>query len=244
MFDAKSQNSKETTQDAIYRRIRQSLLTGQASPGEALSIRRLVEKFEVSATPVRDALSRLEAEFVLVRGPNRVLMIPNLSVGELKDIHRLRAAIEGLSAELAADRATSDEIKEVSDLCDTMDAALAKGDADTYLTLNWAFHRSIYKAAHSDVALHIIENLWLRSGPYLRLPVLIDAAEQPSQSRQRSMQFHRACLAALQAGDADAARDAIQSDIAAASDELFQYMKAAHAAEVDNWVPDLRVPSK
>lgn len=244
MNEDKSKKSTETTQDSIYRRIRQSLLAGQTHPSEPLSIRRLVERFGVSATPIRDALSRLEAEFILVRGPNRVLMIPNLSVGELKDIHQLRIAIEGLSAELASQRATKYEIEVISNLCDAMEAALAKGDADTYLSLNWSFHKAVYEAAHSDVALHIIENLWLRSGPYLRLPVLIDTTEQPSKSRARSMRFHRACLDALRTRDAEAARDAIQSDIAAASDELFQYMKAAHAAEVDDWIPNLNVSAK
>jgi len=220
---AMGKSSPETTQARVYRLVRRDLAAGQYVPGEALSIRRLSERFDVSATPVREALRTLEAEYVLVRGKNRALVVPQLTMRELKDTQKIRSAIEGLAAEMAAERATDAEIRHLGSLVDAMRDALLCGDVDRYLGKNWEFHQSVYAAAKSDLSSHIIDTLWLRSGPYIR-----PAAQQAVRSglnREHPMACHQACLDGIRARNPEMARKAIQSDIEVAATELFAHLE-------------------
>src|SRR6056297_2682516 len=198
-------SSEETAHDRIYRSVRVALVSGQYAPGEPLSIRTLCKEHGVSATPVREVLRRLESDYVLVRGANRALTVPRLSVRDLRDTQRLRSAVEGLAAAMAAERASDQDVAEIATLFADMEAALTEGRVDRYLGLNWAFHKRVYETANSDITLHIIENLWLRSGPYLR-PLVANAVRDGSDTqRTRSMHHHRDCLDALKRRNAAAA---------------------------------------
>lgn len=230
-------SSEETAHERVYRAVRISLVSGQYAPGEPLSIRSLCKEHGVSATPVREVLRRLESDYVLVRGANRALTVPRLSVRDLRDTQRLRSAVEGLAAAMAAERASDADIAEIRALYRDMDEALGAGQVDCYLGLNWAFHKRVYQTADSDLTLHIIENLWLRSGPYLR-PLVANAVRDGSDTRRaRSMRHHRDCLDALSRRDAEAAQAAIAADISEAAEELFSALRAAHEAMLDDVIP-------
>ena len=222
--DTAEPGDKETTQARIYRCVRRDLAAGQYVPGQPLSIRHLSDRFGVSATPVREVLRRLEAEYVLVRGANRALVVPQLSVRDLKDTQQLRMAVEGLASKMAAERASPQEIAELEQCVSAMQSALDAGETDKYLQLNWKFHQAVYSAAKSDITIHMIETLWLRGGPYIR-PAVIEAAAAAGLDRTHSMKCHRQCLDAIKRGDGPAARDAICADIEAAATELLQYFQ-------------------
>ena len=230
-------SSEETAHDRIYRSVRVALVSGQYAPGEPLSIRTLCKEHGVSATPVREVLRRLESDYVLVRGANRALTVPRLSVRDLRDTQRLRSAVEGLAAAMAAERASDQDVAEIATLFADMEAALTEGWVDRYLGLNWAFHKRVYETANSDITLHIIENLWLRSGPYLR-PLVANAVRDGSDTRRtRSMHHHRDCLDALKRRNAAAAEAAIAADISGAAEELISAFKAAHDAKLEDAIP-------
>jgi DNA-binding GntR family transcriptional regulator len=95
-----------------------------------------------------------------------------------------------------------------------MEAAVASHDFDGYLQSNWRFHRAIYGASRSELLLAMIEGLWLRVGPFIRLAL-------PRQGHlQHSMSCHWTALAALRHRDPAAARAAISDDISGAADDL------------------------
>lgn len=215
---------RETAHARIYRVLKEALITGQYRPGQAISIRFLADQFDVSATPVREVLKRLESDHALVKGSNRALMVPQLSIGELKDLCSLRMSTEGLVTEMAAQRITAQELEEVSRIYQAMEAALQATDMDRYLRLNWEFHRTVYAAAKTELALGIIESLWLRAGPYLRLPVRAASQTGNHVNRRYPMQCHHACLDGLRRGNAPQARQAIEDDIRGASNELLRHL--------------------
>lgn len=232
-----SELSEETAHQRIYRSVRSALVSGKYAPGEPLSIRSLCKEHGVSATPVREVLRRLESDYVLVRGANRALTVPKLSVRDLRDTQRLRSAVEGLAAAMAAERACDEDISDLERLYVEMQESLATGQVDLYLGLNWAFHKRVYDTANSDLTLHIIENLWLRSGPYLR-PLVANAVRDGSDTRRkRSMGHHRDCIDALQRRDPEASQAAIEADITEAAEELFGALKAAHDATLEDVIP-------
>ena len=92
--------------------------------------------------------------------------------------------------------------------------SIKNDDTDAYLKQNWEFHRAIYRVASSDYMISMIENLWLRSGPQVRLTFF----EQFSCSN--SMMHHFRACESLESNDDVGARIAIEADTAGAASDI------------------------
>ena len=92
--------SSSLTQDA-YQRLRADLLACRLQPGARLKINELCSTFSVSLSAVREALSRLTSEGLVVAEPQRGFRVAPISAEELRDLTRVRAHIEGLCLEHA-----------------------------------------------------------------------------------------------------------------------------------------------
>ena len=202
-----------TVQRQVYDRLRRALMSGRFAPGEGISLRKLAASFQTSTTPVREALRRLENEGGLVAGPNRMLAVPEPDLATVRELYDIRLAVEGMAAARAAARITAAELATVEAACDAMAAAVEVAAIERYLEENWRFHAAIYAAGRAPLLQGVIEGLWLRAGPLIRL------VPGPAHFAQ-SMRSHRAALAALRAGDAQAAGAAIERDLADAAADL------------------------
>jgi DNA-binding GntR family transcriptional regulator len=225
-----------TAHREVYQQLREALMSGQFRPGQPISIRYLVQMLGVSATPVREALRRLEADRALVSGANRTLTVPELSLSDLRELRNIRLALEGLATMEAAALVSQAEVASLERLCAAMEQAIAADDFDGYLAANWRFHRVIYGAARSQLLLSMIEGLWLRVGPFIRL-----ALPGPEHT-EHSMACHRAALKALRTGDAEAARAAIVADISGAADDLARLLVARQPATALGNATDKETP--
>jgi len=204
----------DTVHDQVYMELRRCLMNGQLKPGQAVSIRYLGEQFGVSATPAREAIKRLQAERALVVGANRAPTVPVPNRTDLHNLRDIRMSLEGLAAHKAAALISTDELDQLEIRYRTMFACINNGDADGYLETNWEFHRIIYKAAQSELMMDIIETLWMRAGPLIRLAL-------PGESHmENSMAHHTHALDALKRGDPVAVRNAIEVDISSAANDL------------------------
>lgn len=210
-----------TVQKRTYRALRRALMSGHFRPGEGISLRAVAAELGTSTTPVREALRRLESEGGLVMGANRVLTVPEMTVADLHEIRNIRIALEGLATETAAGLITGPELARLTEACRAMDAAKTRQDFDTYLDRNWAFHATIYRTARSPLLMSLIEGLWLRVGPFIRLAL-------PGQAHLRhAMTCHWAAERALHSGDGKAARAAIERDIWDAANDLAHSLPTA-----------------
>ncbi len=95
----------------VYSKLRLKLITGDLKPGEPLSIRRLVNEYNYSAMPVREALRQLASEDALVGAAKKAYRVPDLSSEEASKLFYVRAALEGASAEIAAKKVLKKDIK-------------------------------------------------------------------------------------------------------------------------------------
>lgn len=84
--------------------IRHTILTGQWAPGERLQPTVLAEQFGTSTTVIRESLTRLAGEHLVVIRTNRGFFVPELDLQELADITELRCVTEALAARLAVER--------------------------------------------------------------------------------------------------------------------------------------------
>jgi DNA-binding GntR family transcriptional regulator len=211
---------RETLQDQVYLQLRQALMAGRFQPGQALTLRSVAEALGVSHMPVRGALQRLEAEGALnAQFTRRTLNIPELRIVEMEELRDIRVELEGLATERAAKNVTKAELIEIGKRVERMQAAAEAGDVEGYILENWGFHTAVYKASHMSQLQGLVDGLWLRIGPYVRL-MLPDR-----ESMLASMPNHHEIFAALQRRDAKAARKSIAADISECAESLRGMLK-------------------
>lgn len=202
-----------TLQSRVYQALRDTLFDGQFSPGEVFTIRALAATIGTSVMPVREALARLHAEgAVEVRNPGRQMCVPIMSLDSVNELYRLRIELEGMAAALAAARIGAKELDDIEDLIGAMAEAANEGGSTAFLRANRAFHFAIYRAARSHHLMPIIESLWLKFGPLLRVP-LGPGSRADTRVSGGSQQHHERALVALRAGDAEGACSAIRADL-------------------------------
>jgi DNA-binding GntR family transcriptional regulator len=197
----------DNLQDQLYQRIRDGLLTGRFQPGERLKIRDLAAEWGTSPMPVRAALQRLVAEGALEGEPQRSVRVPPMTRQRYQNIVQVRLGLEGLAVELATPNLTAADLTELRDCVARMDVAIEQRQVQAYLDANSQFHLHLYSACGNPVLLRSIESLWLQVGPFFnRLFTEADLS-------LRLNDFHEHAFAAIEAGDAKAARQAMEQDL-------------------------------
>jgi DNA-binding GntR family transcriptional regulator len=144
---------------SVYDAIREGILTGRYAPGERLVETRLAAELGVSRTGIRDALARLEANYLLSPAPNRGMVVRHLTPRDIEEIYALRLLLEGHAANAAATNITTGEIEQLRALNARMgelEAAGAGSIEQERLTMicavanvNNEFHRLIQRAARN-----------------------------------------------------------------------------------------------
>ncbi|WP_136684201.1 GntR family transcriptional regulator [Falsirhodobacter xinxiangensis] len=216
--------SRRTVQDQVYEQLRDALMSGAFEARETFTIASLSERFQTSHMPVREALRRLAAENALRIAASGTAFVPDLSQEELDDISRARVIIECATADLALPNLSKADLATLQSLIDLHRDTGISGDTVAMAAANRQFHFHIYAAAQSPVLMSQIENLWLRSGPYVRF--LSDQMGDLLKTDYRSgfTLHHEEMLDALRKGDAPAFRSAVEADITATQDLLHQFM--------------------
>ncbi len=213
---------KIPTHEVTYGHLRDMVLTGGLTPGQAVTIQGLIHDLGAGMTPVREAIRRLTAEGALQLHDNRRVSVPNLTVALLDQIAFARLTVEPRIAELAAQRLTAERIEQLTRIDAEIDRAIGLGDIPGYLTGNHRFHFTLYEASGAQILVEIAQSLWLRFGPSLRVVCARYASG-------RMPDRHSEALAAMRAGDGPALAQAIHSDIAQGLDQV---RLALHAGEI------------
>jgi len=148
-------NRVEQNKDA-YEFVLEAIDTGIYQPGDRLVESELAERFGVSRTPVREALQRLETQSILVRD-GRSMVVASLDHDQLGELYAVRAQLEGLAAQLAAQHAAPEEIKILQDLI-KLDQTLVDDPAGL-ARANRRFHRQIHLASHNRYLIRQLESV-------------------------------------------------------------------------------------
>jgi DNA-binding GntR family transcriptional regulator len=145
--------------DDIALALEEAIVSGEIPPGSVLRQEHLSEQFQVSRTPVREALRRLAALGLVTFEPNRGVRVRMLSRDEIREAFMARAELEGLATELATPRMTDEDLaalEEAERRFSAVTRALVEvshaGRQDLQLAREWllanhAFHDVIYEAA-------------------------------------------------------------------------------------------------
>jgi DNA-binding GntR family transcriptional regulator len=135
--------------DHVYRLVRHALIARTIKPGSRLVEAELASRLQVSRTPVRDALRRLEADGLLQRVGRGGLMAAEVQPDELEDIFRVRTELDGLAARLASERGDAQAWEGLRDRARAL-GRLAEQSGFSSFGFNQAhtaFHAVIYQLA-------------------------------------------------------------------------------------------------
>ena len=193
----------------VFEWLRASILSLQLAPGTALSRTELAERFELSQTPVRDALLQLAQEGLVDIFPQHATLVSRIDIASATQAHFLRCAIELEVVRTLALAAAEDTSVLRAKLTAQIDlqAALAIADTEEFIASDQDFHRLMYEAAGAPDLFELVRR---RSGHLDRLRRL----DLPSPGKaERVVRDHRAIMAALAARDPEAAQAAMRTHL-------------------------------
>ncbi len=193
--------------DQAYAVLKEKLLRGSFRPGEKLTVRKIAQEFGLSSTPARDALNRLAIQHALVYAGPKTVVVPNLTLSQLREVTEMRLALEGLAAEKGASKTSPEMLAQLQEAQNRINSALdrqAYGDA---LWANKEFHFLLYGRSNMPILISTIEQLWLRIGATFHHLYPDFAISRLGVSN------HRAAMEGLQNGEPAEVRAAIETDI-------------------------------
>jgi DNA-binding GntR family transcriptional regulator len=181
----------------LVERVRLMILRGEVPAGGRMVELLLVERFRTSRATVREVLRQLEGDGLLIANPDGGMRVVELTEDDLLDALRVRAALEELSAGLAADRRVpADALWRLSALADAADAAARSGSAEAAVLTDRHFHRALDALAANEPCHDALVRIWDR---IVVATLQTAAGARPPASAD---QDHRELLAAITAGDA------------------------------------------
>jgi DNA-binding GntR family transcriptional regulator len=156
-----------------YERIREQIITLELAPGAALNEQALAAELDMGLVPVREALKLLAHDSLVVITPRHGLYVADVNVPDLEQLSEMRLALEGLSARLAAGRATDDDLVVLKALRQEQ-AATPPDDGRRLFEVDHKFHQAVARAAHNKYLAEGLERLFGLSQRlwYLALPQL------------------------------------------------------------------------
>jgi DNA-binding GntR family transcriptional regulator len=181
---------RERIKDLMLQRI----VAGEYAPGERLVETRIAQELGVSQASVREALRDLEHIGCVSYEPYRGCSVRTFSTDELLEAFPVRAALESLAAQLAAEQMTAAELAELAELYEEILAAARRGEPHKQSRADAAFHGAIARGTRNAT----LERQWTYLEPYARTFITLS---RPGADLVELAEEHLPILDALRAGD-------------------------------------------
>jgi DNA-binding GntR family transcriptional regulator len=195
----------------VYRRLRDAIRQGEFKSGHRVMEIEVAAWLNVSRTPVRDAIRRLEAEGMLEHAPRNGLVVARLDRQAVMELYVMRETLEGTAARLCARHASDMEIQDLTDLVER--ERQMQGDFEALARHNGRFHTAIHRGAHNrylEKSLAAVnDSMVLLGKPLMLLP----------HRAQTALDEHARIVEAIQRRDPDAAEEAARQHVRAAQRE-------------------------
>ena len=204
---SKPSRPPESLTSKAYAVLRREILTCQIVPGQELSEGELAERFRMSKTPIREALSTLRSEGLIRTFPRRGYQVAALTFQDMNEVFEVRVIIEGRAAELASQRITPEGLSRLTVLADIVYDRAEKPSISRFVQANRDFHEAIAVASGNSrlhlMTLQVLDELqrFFHLGAQLR-----DVASETND-------FHRQIISSLRARNAELARSTVTAEI-------------------------------
>jgi DNA-binding GntR family transcriptional regulator len=183
-----------------YEEIKRRIIEGVIPPGYPVLEHELAEELGISRTPVREALTRLKHEDLVVAIRRKGMFVSSLSLRDMQEIGDMLEGLEGMAVKLAAGHAGPEDLRRLEDTVRAQEEALSREDIQAWSAADEAFHAAILDAAKNrriQEAAARVRALWRR-----QQKLTIRLRPKPTYSTE----CHRATLEAIKARDGERAR--------------------------------------
>jgi len=140
----------------VYQELKKQIVLLDFKPGAVLREREIMKQFDVSRTPVREALMRLEMDGLVRIIPNVGSFVEDVSFQQLKDVFEIRSYLVRLSGQLAAARINDEDLAEIRERINGMKATQ---NTKTLIRLDGEIHKIINQATKNEVLIKMLNGL-------------------------------------------------------------------------------------
>jgi DNA-binding GntR family transcriptional regulator len=207
-----------TLQDQAYEWVKGRILNRVLRPGDYVTDSQIADQLNVSRTPVREALRKLEHEGFLIRQARKGWQVYSLTLDDIHEIFDIKVSLEGMLARRAAD---CDDSQKKATLQRTLERMRRAAEQDDHLAWREAdaeLHEIIFSMCANERAVNIINNL---NEQWHRIRIGLVAMEGRIG---RSNEEHEAFVNCIIAGDGDGAEKAMRMHLNNLRDELVQLL--------------------
>ncbi len=202
----------------IIRELRNAIANEEYEPGEHLTETALSRRFNVSRTPIREALNQLEKEGFVEITPSVGARVVTLSQKNVSDIYDILIVLEGLSSRLAAKKLSDEQIEKLEEYHFLMMKASGQKNVDLVSALNNKFHWLIQEATQNSYLIDLEVN-------YRRLvnrftPIFVRIPEQ----WEATLKEHRQIIDAFKGKNSALAEFVTKEHLEGAKQRLLKYL--------------------
>ncbi|MCP5087735.1 MAG: GntR family transcriptional regulator [Rhodobacteraceae bacterium] len=186
--------------DQVYAQIMRAIREGSITADDRIVQEKLAEEFEISRTPVREALFRMEQEGILTITGRGSFKIRQLDTDEISEIYGARCAVEGYAARILADSnnaVINDMLREVIAKAEDLKVETVQA----YFRANQTIHRAIVEATGNRFLLEFFDNLWNRGSSFTLFATI------ESVDLAKSLGDHMALIDAIETGNGSIAAE-------------------------------------
>lgn len=210
--------SNPTRADQLRRTLEEEIFTGRLKPGDRLDEQSLAQRFNVSRTPVREALRQLSASHLIEVRPRQGAVVAVITLPRLIEMFEVMAELEGMCARLAARRMTDHERQTLQEIIREADSFAEQVNLEAYYANNRKFHDAIYAGSHNHVLEDMTRSLHNRTAPYRRHQL-----NRPGRIHE-SLAEHKKVVEAILAVDAEAAGKAMNRHVNVQGDVFADFL--------------------
>ena len=196
-----------TISEELADSLRDDIISGKYKPREHLTEALICERYQVSRTPVREAIRQLEAAGLVRFIPYHGAVITDFDGDEIRNIYETRILLESEATRLAVPFITQEDIARLEASIEKMEAYSEKGERQKIAEENELFHRVIYERCPNTVIVSIINDLLQRTTAIRRMSWNSD------KNLKITNTGHRNILSAIKEGDARKAQKASMEHI-------------------------------
>lgn len=192
--------------DDVYDQILSAIVKGDIAPGERLIQEKIASQINISRTPVREALLRLEQEGILEISGRKGFSIREISEQEVRQIYVVREAIEGYAARIVAEHKVPEQLAAIKS---AVDAELLEDttDVEVDFRINRAIHRTIVEQTGNPMLLDMFDRVWGRG-----ISLWLFAATRGEQVPLEPVE-HQTLFKAISTASPEAAQEAMITHI-------------------------------
>ncbi len=196
----------KTVTQSVYKHLRRSIIENKLKPNQKINEQEIADIFQISRTPVREAIAQLTAEELVQVDPHHGAVVREITLREVKNILEVLRALDELAVEQAAAKISTQDVKELKNMNNKMKKASQNGEFDEYLNLNFDFHLKIWSFVPNEF---LRENLRFCLIQFRRFIYTLDSYFQHPEFLNEKVKEHKEIMSILESEEKKALKSLI-----------------------------------